>query len=362
VCANKPLGYRLHALPGYDGDRVIAEYEDDTLVRKFIYCPGIDEPICMIDVTDSNAVYYYHFGGLGSVVALSNVNGEIVERYEYDAYGRVTIWDANLTTERDTSSYGNPYYFTGRRMDVLDSNDYQIMYYRNRYYDPQDGRFLTNDPLGYIDGLNLYEYVRSNPVLLYDPFGTSGGCGCCEYMYIKNCGILKQGIEHKLGLAMTVIQNLAGASLSILAEVTSSVITATAAQGASIILSAFPSTNVIFYPEMRGFREEKYILVKYECGDNNIWDYENAQFEYKYEEHYGEYWGSGFGVGVTPTFLKERLEAILLGWHDEILEDAKKSIYCKSSSFRCKKGDPVIDPDDPDEIEQSCESFEWRTE
>ena len=47
----------------YDGDQVIAEYENNTLVRKFIYGPGIDEPICMIDVTDSNAVYYYHFDG-----------------------------------------------------------------------------------------------------------------------------------------------------------------------------------------------------------------------------------------------------------------------------------------------------------
>ncbi len=43
----------------------------DTLLRRFIYGPGIDEPICMIDVADSNAVYYYHFDGLGSVVVLS---------------------------------------------------------------------------------------------------------------------------------------------------------------------------------------------------------------------------------------------------------------------------------------------------
>ena len=33
----------------YDGDQVIAEYEDGTLKRKFIYGPGIDEPVIMID-------------------------------------------------------------------------------------------------------------------------------------------------------------------------------------------------------------------------------------------------------------------------------------------------------------------------
>jgi YD repeat-containing protein len=56
----------------YDGDQVIAECnESGTLLRKFVYGPGIDEPICMIDVADNNAVYYYHFDGLGSVIALS---------------------------------------------------------------------------------------------------------------------------------------------------------------------------------------------------------------------------------------------------------------------------------------------------
>ncbi len=68
-----------------DGDQVIAEYdyndvsEDYDLARKFIYGPGIDEPICMIDVAGGGAIYYYHFDGLGSVTALSNVNRDIAE-------------------------------------------------------------------------------------------------------------------------------------------------------------------------------------------------------------------------------------------------------------------------------------------
>jgi hypothetical protein len=77
---------------------VIAEYDgSDNLLRKFIYGPGIDEPICIIDVADSNAVYYYHFDGLGSVVALSDVNNVIVESYSYDVFGAPTIYDANYT-------------------------------------------------------------------------------------------------------------------------------------------------------------------------------------------------------------------------------------------------------------------------
>ena len=42
-----------------------------------------------IDVADSNAVYYYHFDGLGSVVALSDSDGDTVQAYEYSVYGKV---------------------------------------------------------------------------------------------------------------------------------------------------------------------------------------------------------------------------------------------------------------------------------
>ena len=52
----------------YDGGHVIAEYDGthgtSTLLRKYIYGPGVDEPICMIEVADGNAVYYYHYDAL----------------------------------------------------------------------------------------------------------------------------------------------------------------------------------------------------------------------------------------------------------------------------------------------------------
>ena len=47
------------------------------------YGPRVDESVCMIDAADSNAVYYYHFDGLGSVVALTDANGTCVQTYEY---------------------------------------------------------------------------------------------------------------------------------------------------------------------------------------------------------------------------------------------------------------------------------------
>jgi RHS repeat-associated protein len=111
-------------------------------------------------------VYYYHFDGLGSVVALSDVNSVLVERYTYDVFGRPAIRDAN-GTEIAESAFANPYLFTGRAYDA----ETGLYYYRARYYDYATGRFLQADPAGYTDGLNLYAYVGSNPCGFVDPSG-----------------------------------------------------------------------------------------------------------------------------------------------------------------------------------------------
>jgi len=148
----------------YDGDRIIAVYNDsDTLLRKFIYGPGIDEPICVIWQTGTK--FYYHFDGLGSVVALSSESGYIVKRYSYDVFGKPDT----TSTPYDFGMF----MFTGRQYD----SETGLYYYRTRYYAPDIGRFLQTDPVGYIDGINLYRYVSNNPINLIDPYGLFGRCG-----------------------------------------------------------------------------------------------------------------------------------------------------------------------------------------
>ena len=72
----------------YDGGNVIAEYDgNNNLTRKYIHGARVDELVCMIDVADSNAVYYYHYDGLGSVVALSNSSGDSCQSYVYSVFG-----------------------------------------------------------------------------------------------------------------------------------------------------------------------------------------------------------------------------------------------------------------------------------
>jgi RHS repeat-associated protein len=114
---------------------------------------------------------YYVQDHLYDVAALVDSGGTVGERYEYDAYGKAAIMDGSYQS-RTASSYENPYRFTGRRLDVVDEGVYDIQYNRNRYYDHAMGRWMSHDPLGYIDTVHLYKYARNNPFRLMDPRGT----------------------------------------------------------------------------------------------------------------------------------------------------------------------------------------------
>jgi RHS repeat-associated protein len=157
----------------HSGSQVIEEYEDSgpgfSLARRYVLGPGLDQPILMDDAgATTDGPYYYLRNRQGSVLALTDVDGDVVESYTYSAYGSMRLFD-NTGTEITTSVslLGNPYGYTGRRFDT----EAGLLYYRNRYYSPELGRFLTRDPAGHVDGMNLYAYVRGNPLAYIDPWG-----------------------------------------------------------------------------------------------------------------------------------------------------------------------------------------------
>jgi len=147
----------------YDGARVIEERnEADSVENAYVYGNGIDEVVCLMQAGNS---YYYISDQLGSTIALTDSSGSVIEEYSYDSYGKSS----------DISSLGNPYMFTGRRLD----DETGLYYYRMRHYNTDLGRFMQRDPIGYGDSMNLYEYVKSNPLRWTDPSGAK--------IHVKDC-------------------------------------------------------------------------------------------------------------------------------------------------------------------------------
>ena len=145
-------------------------------MARYTYAPGyIDAVACQErdlnddgDFADSNEVVYYHSTTLHSVYALTNSSESVVERYRFDAYGKVTVLDPDHSADSDNASdVSNPYLYTGRRAD----SESNLMQYRHRYYSWKLGRFISRDPTAYRGSHNLYEYAGGEPLRRTDPRG-----------------------------------------------------------------------------------------------------------------------------------------------------------------------------------------------
>jgi RHS repeat-associated protein len=151
----------------YDGWSLIEERStSDALAAKYVQGVEADEILCTIG---TSGTVYHHYDGLGSVTALTDSTGALVERFTYDVYGMPAILDAS-GTPLSSSAYGNRFLYTGREWFA----DLKLNDHRNRYYQPEIGRWLSRDPLREDGGLNLYEYVENDPIDETDPLGFSG--------------------------------------------------------------------------------------------------------------------------------------------------------------------------------------------
>jgi RHS repeat-associated protein len=145
----------------YDREDILFELDgNNNIITEYLHGPGVDEPIAMIR---NNQTYYYHADDLGSIIAITNSAGQVVQRYEYNSFGEITY--------QQDPNFVQPYTYTGREYD----QESGLYYYRARYYDAKVGRFISKDPFrGYLrrpQTQNRYIYVGNNPINYRDPLG-----------------------------------------------------------------------------------------------------------------------------------------------------------------------------------------------
>ncbi|MFG1886013.1 RHS repeat-associated core domain-containing protein [Micromonospora sp. NPDC049102] len=147
----------------YDGLNTVQEQTGSTPTANLL-TGGLDETFSRTTSIESRSLLT---DALGSTLSLADTT-TLGAEYTYQPFGATTVTgdDAGNTTR-----------FTGREDDPSG-----LYYYRNRYYSPTSGRFISQDPLGLASGdTNPYAYVFNQPTSLVDPMGTkpqgSGDCG-----------------------------------------------------------------------------------------------------------------------------------------------------------------------------------------
>jgi RHS repeat-associated protein len=104
---------------------------------------------------------------LGSLDAATDMSGTLLARYTFDPWGRRTV-----PTGTDITNIG----YAGQRWES--PSNLSLTLYRT--YDPEVGRWLSEDPAGRVDGPNLYTYAVNEPTRRIDPLGDTSQCCSCS--------------------------------------------------------------------------------------------------------------------------------------------------------------------------------------
>jgi RHS repeat-associated protein len=147
--------------------------ETAAIQYQYVWSPtGINVPILRDTYSDGELVpadrLYYLTDANNNVTAVTDDTGAVQERYSYDAYGNVTIYDADWV-QRSSSSVNNTLLFAGMFVDPTTG----LYYARARWYNPSTGGFITQDPSQ--AETNLYGYAGDDPISESDPTGLAPG-------------------------------------------------------------------------------------------------------------------------------------------------------------------------------------------
>jgi RHS repeat-associated protein len=189
----------------YDGENAVQELTSGgTPTANMFTGLGLDQTFTRTDATGSSTLL---IDALGSALALADASGSVQTQYSYEPFGATTPSGA-------TSA--NSFQFTGRENDGTG-----LYFYRARFYSPAVQRFVSEDPIEFLGGLNLYEYAGSNPIRYKDPLGWSRkeDCPKCVDMF-RDCltDWLLPGLSNAIQGLMEAFANSASALLHALSR------------------------------------------------------------------------------------------------------------------------------------------------
>lgn len=127
----------------------------DAILKKFVWSG--ESPLSMYHAGNS-ATYYYFKDANKNVTQLIDNSGNIVAKYEYSPFGK-------LTSVTDTID--NPFRFSSEYFDT----ETGLVYYNFRYYSPELGSWLSRDPIEEKGGYNLYAMVGNDTLNKIDLLG-----------------------------------------------------------------------------------------------------------------------------------------------------------------------------------------------
>jgi insecticidal toxin complex protein TccC len=114
----------------------------------------------------NNQLRYSYDNLIGSSGLEVDGEGNLISLEEYYPYGGTAVWAARSAVEADYKTVR----YSGKERDATG-----LYYYGYRYYQPWAGRWLSADPAGTVDGMNLFRMCRNNPVMLRDDDGRVPG-------------------------------------------------------------------------------------------------------------------------------------------------------------------------------------------
>lgn len=136
----------------------------DQFLRYYVWTPG-GKLLYMIDASDGNKVYFYHFDRVGSTLALSDSSGTVTDKYAYDPYGEVS----------HQGSSPQPFTFVGKWGVRQEGSTGTVYHMRARYYDAVTAHFLSRESawprIHNSMALNPYQYAYSDPIKWVDVDG-----------------------------------------------------------------------------------------------------------------------------------------------------------------------------------------------